>query len=459
MITYSVCDRLSFQQAKRLVECVCQVKQHMRRQQQRSATCLESGIQNVDCVGSSSSHHHHHLHSDQLSQFNRTLANQLNACATVSNACSSGAPSNSSSCSTSSSSSSSSSSSTPSSASSSASMFHNCSSLTAQHCHPHHYAHHTNPCTTFHNDRLRFLMRRWPETIATNRVGSNGRSSCGSSLAASDEEDESLHSIHHPCTDHYEHSERSQHRVENHTADEHHSPEDTHIWSMNTNEPIRFSSRHYREREFVRYREEESQLFDVDIDHDVAPPLDVDSGVSLDCESVQVPLLLLGNKRDLEHVRQVMVEDGQELALRLRCQFYEVSAADSCVGVRLAFQALIRETRSWLFHEAAVAQSTSSSVSMAINSPIVDQTNVDGNSTAGQTLNRLYSRQQGHNHHIGNSSVSSNCQSIETTCSVKAPLQLTSRRKVGSAMSVSKMIGIVFGSKTARQKKRPSLSI
>ncbi|CAN7946153.1 unnamed protein product, partial [Ixodes pacificus] len=57
------------------------------------------------------------------------------------------------------------------------------------------------------------------------------------------------------------------------------------------------------------------------------------------------PMILLGNKRDLEHCRQVGVDDGHEASLHFHCQFYEVSAAENYVGVSLAFQSLIRETR------------------------------------------------------------------------------------------------------------------
>ncbi|XP_063906531.1 ras-related and estrogen-regulated growth inhibitor-like [Zophobas morio] len=56
--------------------------------------------------------------------------------------------------------------------------------------------------------------------------------------------------------------------------------------------------------------------------------------------------LLLGNKRDLDHSRQICVDDGQELSLHYGCQFYEVSAAENFAGVSLAFQSLLREARS-----------------------------------------------------------------------------------------------------------------
>ncbi|EEC14557.1 conserved hypothetical protein, partial [Ixodes scapularis] len=103
------------------------------------------------------------------------------------------------------------------------------------------------------------------------------------------------------------------------------------------------------------------------------------------------PMILLGNKRDLEHCRQVGVDDGHEASLHFHCQFYEVSAAENYVGVSLAFQSLIRETRA--------------------------------------------------------------LQALKT---------LPIRRKAGAAMTVSKMIGMVFGKshKSNRNgKKRPSLSI
>lgn len=58
------------------------------------------------------------------------------------------------------------------------------------------------------------------------------------------------------------------------------------------------------------------------------------------------PVILLGNKRDLEHARVVGLEAGQEIAVQYGCQFYEVSAAENYVGVCMAFQSLLRETRS-----------------------------------------------------------------------------------------------------------------
>ncbi|KAH6924426.1 hypothetical protein HPB50_017344 [Hyalomma asiaticum] len=56
-----------------------------------------------------------------------------------------------------------------------------------------------------------------------------------------------------------------------------------------------------------------------------------------------LPTILVANKRDLSHVRQVDVDDGRQLSLQLHCQFFEVSAADSYAGVSMAFQSILRE--------------------------------------------------------------------------------------------------------------------
>ncbi|XP_063218300.1 ras-related and estrogen-regulated growth inhibitor-like [Bacillus rossius redtenbacheri] len=56
--------------------------------------------------------------------------------------------------------------------------------------------------------------------------------------------------------------------------------------------------------------------------------------------------LLLGNKRDIDHFREVGVDAGHELSLQHGCQFYEVSAAENLAGVSLAFQSLLKEAHS-----------------------------------------------------------------------------------------------------------------
>ena len=57
-----------------------------------------------------------------------------------------------------------------------------------------------------------------------------------------------------------------------------------------------------------------------------------------------VPLVLLGNKCDLENERQVSTEEGEELSEILHCPFYETSAKDS-INVILAFSQLVREIK------------------------------------------------------------------------------------------------------------------
>uniref|UniRef100_A0A8C1VBQ5 Ras-related and estrogen-regulated growth inhibitor n=1 Tax=Cyprinus carpio TaxID=7962 RepID=A0A8C1VBQ5_CYPCA len=62
-----------------------------------------------------------------------------------------------------------------------------------------------------------------------------------------------------------------------------------------------------------------------------------------------VPLVLLGNKADLDHARQVATEEGERLAADMACAFYECSACSDQVGtgggVAEAFHELCREIR------------------------------------------------------------------------------------------------------------------
>uniref|UniRef100_G3Q5Z5 Ras-related and estrogen-regulated growth inhibitor n=1 Tax=Gasterosteus aculeatus TaxID=69293 RepID=G3Q5Z5_GASAC len=59
-----------------------------------------------------------------------------------------------------------------------------------------------------------------------------------------------------------------------------------------------------------------------------------------------VPLVLVGNKCDLDHVRQVGTEEGERLAAEMACAFYECSAcANEGGAVAEAFHELCREVR------------------------------------------------------------------------------------------------------------------
>ncbi|XP_040900606.1 ras-like protein family member 11B [Toxotes jaculatrix] len=63
---------------------------------------------------------------------------------------------------------------------------------------------------------------------------------------------------------------------------------------------------------------------------------------------LSVPVLIVGNKRDLQRHRSVSGEEGRLLALSQRCGFFEVSAAEAYHGVLLVFHRLVdlvRESR------------------------------------------------------------------------------------------------------------------
>ncbi|XP_024114368.1 ras-like protein family member 11B [Oryzias melastigma] len=60
------------------------------------------------------------------------------------------------------------------------------------------------------------------------------------------------------------------------------------------------------------------------------------------------PVVIVANKRDLQHRRRVSGEEGRLLALTQCCCFFEVSAAETYHGVLLVFHRmvdLVRETR------------------------------------------------------------------------------------------------------------------
>ncbi|XP_045319537.1 ras-related and estrogen-regulated growth inhibitor-like protein isoform X4 [Leopardus geoffroyi] len=59
--------------------------------------------------------------------------------------------------------------------------------------------------------------------------------------------------------------------------------------------------------------------------------------------AVESAVLLVGNKQDLCHVREVGWEEGQKLALDNRCQFCELSAAEQCLEVEMMFIRIIKD--------------------------------------------------------------------------------------------------------------------
>lgn len=71
--------------------------------------------------------------------------------------------------------------------------------------------------------------------------------------------------------------------------------------------------------------------------------------VAADClrhvHQASSPVLLLANKRDLEHARVVTTEEGKQLAQQFHCSFSEVSAAEGSESVTRAFQGLLKEAK------------------------------------------------------------------------------------------------------------------
>lgn len=58
-----------------------------------------------------------------------------------------------------------------------------------------------------------------------------------------------------------------------------------------------------------------------------------------------VPVTLLGNKADLEHLREVDEMEGRAAALHNSCPFYEVSVAENSSDLYQAFELLVNECR------------------------------------------------------------------------------------------------------------------
>ena len=59
-----------------------------------------------------------------------------------------------------------------------------------------------------------------------------------------------------------------------------------------------------------------------------------------------VPMVIIGNKCDLEMNRQVSFEEGQELATLFQCPFFETSTKEG-INIEEAYFELIREIRNF----------------------------------------------------------------------------------------------------------------
>eukprot|EP00063_Salmo_salar_P005524 XP_013980359.1 PREDICTED: ras-related and estrogen-regulated growth inhibitor-like protein [Salmo salar] len=59
----------------------------------------------------------------------------------------------------------------------------------------------------------------------------------------------------------------------------------------------------------------------------------------------KVPVVIVGNKKDLNHRRTVLSEEGRLLALTTACQFYEVTAAENYHSILMVFHGLIDRIR------------------------------------------------------------------------------------------------------------------
>lgn len=60
--------------------------------------------------------------------------------------------------------------------------------------------------------------------------------------------------------------------------------------------------------------------------------------------TIDTPVVLVGNKSDLTHLRQVSVEEGKELAREFQCPFFETSAVYR-YNIDEVFAALVRQIR------------------------------------------------------------------------------------------------------------------
>lgn len=55
----------------------------------------------------------------------------------------------------------------------------------------------------------------------------------------------------------------------------------------------------------------------------------------------RIPIVIVGNKRDMYNAREVSTDEGRMLAQRLGCEFYETSAKQNA-NVENAFKSVVR---------------------------------------------------------------------------------------------------------------------
>ncbi|XP_053575704.1 ras-related and estrogen-regulated growth inhibitor [Bombina bombina] len=81
-----------------------------------------------------------------------------------------------------------------------------------------------------------------------------------------------------------------------------------------------------------------------------------------------INVILVGNKADLDHSRQVSIEEGEKLATELACAFYECSACTGEGNITDMFYELCREVRRRkMVQGKARRRSSTTHVKQAIN--------------------------------------------------------------------------------------------